>query len=298
MTTFDTAKIRSIDRTKGRIELSMRNGLVSVGTYPYDIATLREGMSVLIGKVDNSHVILNQVENVPRLGTSYSVRRPITPPPPPVITEVFTLDFEGDNGSITIVDGIGSIVPSYRNNCAISSDYFYNGISSLKLNAGVLGEEGDDAELKYHDYWGMYPGDPILFPDTFEFRMTVLLPTTNMYGLEVDMFDGEYLSDAGIYFYSWYDDDTSKFITNIYIYDRQGSEIFGGNISVYLLIGAWNTFVLTAGSDFIEVKVNNVVVVSETGLIGNPLSGLQDLYFWESTYDDPVYIDSLYIKEL
>ena len=39
-------------------------------------------MSVLIGKVNNSHVILNQVENVPRVGTSYSVRRPIPPFPP------------------------------------------------------------------------------------------------------------------------------------------------------------------------------------------------------------------------
>mgnify|MGYP001400243076 CR=1 FL=1 len=83
MASFDTAKISSIDRTKGRIGLSMRNGLESVGTYPYDISTLRVGMSVLIGKVDGSHVILNQVENVPRGGTSFSVRRPVVVPPTP-----------------------------------------------------------------------------------------------------------------------------------------------------------------------------------------------------------------------
>ena len=44
MTTFDTAKISSIDRIKGRIGLPMRNGLESVGTYPYDIADLRRNV--------------------------------------------------------------------------------------------------------------------------------------------------------------------------------------------------------------------------------------------------------------
>ena len=112
MTTFDTAKISSIDRIKGRIGLSMRNGLESVGTYPYDIATLREGMSVLIGKVDNSHVILNQVENVPRVGTSYSVRRPYTMGPAEWHLEDSTVYYTdiigGGLGRVAVMTGGGN----------------------------------------------------------------------------------------------------------------------------------------------------------------------------------------------
>ena len=76
-----TGKIKSIDRNKGRIEIYLKNGLTTTASYLYDIATLRENMNVLVALVNGSYVILNQVENVPRVGTSYSVRRPVVVPP-------------------------------------------------------------------------------------------------------------------------------------------------------------------------------------------------------------------------
>ena len=72
---LDQAKIVSINRITGRVVLAMRNGLTSTGVYLYDIADLREGMSVLIGEVNGTHVILSKVENIPRNGSSFSIRK-------------------------------------------------------------------------------------------------------------------------------------------------------------------------------------------------------------------------------
>ena len=72
---LDQAKIVSINRITGRVVLAMRNGLISTGVYLYDIADLREGMSVLIGEVNGTHVILSKVENIPRNGSSFSIRK-------------------------------------------------------------------------------------------------------------------------------------------------------------------------------------------------------------------------------
>ena len=69
-------KIVSIDLLTGRVAVFMRNGLVTTGTYLYDISELRVGMTVLVGRVDNSYVIMNKVFNVPRFGRSFSVARP------------------------------------------------------------------------------------------------------------------------------------------------------------------------------------------------------------------------------
>ncbi len=55
------AKILTIDRNKGRVTLAMKNGLISTGTYLYDLNDLRVGMIVLIGKVSGSYVILNKM---------------------------------------------------------------------------------------------------------------------------------------------------------------------------------------------------------------------------------------------
>lgn len=63
------AKILAIDKNKGRVTLSMKNGLISTGTYLYDLNDLREGMTVLVGLVHGTHVILNKIEtNIPKMG--------------------------------------------------------------------------------------------------------------------------------------------------------------------------------------------------------------------------------------
>ena len=289
-TVLGQAKIKSIDRAKGRIALSMRNGLTSTGTYLYDIADLREGMNVLVGNVNGSYVILNEMQNIPRVGTSFSVRKPV------VIG--IRLNFEGVDGSIIFVDEATGITPSYRNNCALSSDFSFDGTTSLKLNAGIEGETDNDVELKYHDYWGMFPGEPITFPSTFKFGASVRISTTNMYGFEMWMWNGDYTSNSEIDIYTWYDEGSASFVTWIGIWDREGNTIIDEEFTDFFRVGEWDEVILTAGSNFIEVKVNNVVIISETSLISDPFSGMQDLYFWMSSYDDPVYIDKVYIRNL
>lgn len=67
------ARIESIDRIKGRVSLSMRNGLISTGTYLYDLNELREGMTVLVGNVDGTYVIIEKVTANPKLSGSISM---------------------------------------------------------------------------------------------------------------------------------------------------------------------------------------------------------------------------------
>lgn len=63
---FDQARVVSIDKNKGRVTLFTKNGLVSVGTYLHDINDLREGMTVLIGDLEGSKVILDKVSANPK----------------------------------------------------------------------------------------------------------------------------------------------------------------------------------------------------------------------------------------
>ena len=79
LTDLNHAKIESIDRIKGRVSLSMRNGLVSTGTYLYDLNDLREGMTVLVGKLDGSYVIIEKVTGNPRLGGAISMTKYVSP---------------------------------------------------------------------------------------------------------------------------------------------------------------------------------------------------------------------------
>lgn len=59
------ARIMSIDRNKGRVTLFMKNGLFSIGHYLHDLNDLRENMTVLVGKVNDSHVILSKISANP-----------------------------------------------------------------------------------------------------------------------------------------------------------------------------------------------------------------------------------------
>jgi hypothetical protein len=74
--TLERGKIMAINNLTGRVSVFLRNGLVSAASYLYDLTDLRVGMSVLIGKVDNTNVILNKVSNMPRAGKSFSISRP------------------------------------------------------------------------------------------------------------------------------------------------------------------------------------------------------------------------------
>lgn len=74
---FDQAKVVSIDKNKGRVTLFAKNGLVSAGTYLYDINDLKTGMAVLIGDVDGTKVILDKVAASPKNGSGLSSILPL-----------------------------------------------------------------------------------------------------------------------------------------------------------------------------------------------------------------------------
>jgi len=153
---LDTAKIKAIDRVKGRVSLSMRNGLTSVGTYLYDIATLREGMNVLVGNVNGSYVILNEIQNIPRLGTSYSVRRPVIPVPPPVHdpNALLILNFEGEDGATTWVEEVQGLIPNEDESYNFEID-----TSQSKFGSSSLTTPYDDAAGVWYDLPEIYSGD-------------------------------------------------------------------------------------------------------------------------------------------
>lgn len=73
MNSIEQARILSIDRVTSRITLYMKNGLITTGTYLYDISDLIAGTTVLVAKLDDSYVILNKMANSPRVNNSYSM---------------------------------------------------------------------------------------------------------------------------------------------------------------------------------------------------------------------------------
>lgn len=70
------AKILAIDKNKGRVTLATKNGLISTGTYLYDINDLRAGMTVLVGKVSGTYVILNKIPANAATGGAISIVKP------------------------------------------------------------------------------------------------------------------------------------------------------------------------------------------------------------------------------
>ena len=67
------AKILAIDRNTGRVTLATKNGLISTGTYLYDINDLKENMTVLVGKVSGTNVIIEKVFANPKNGQGSSL---------------------------------------------------------------------------------------------------------------------------------------------------------------------------------------------------------------------------------
>lgn len=76
-TKTEKATIISLDKAKGRIGIYLRNGLSTVAAYLYDIKDLRVGMPVIVAKVNETYVILNEVEDS-NLKKSYSTPKTST----------------------------------------------------------------------------------------------------------------------------------------------------------------------------------------------------------------------------
>ena len=120
------ARIVSIDRNKGKVTLFMKNGLFSTGTYLHDLNDLREGMTVLVGKVNDSHVILSKISANPKVSSGMSLVKPVD-----VSQFKFTIDTEksfpssltyilcpysGDGGETSLVTtiNVANYVELYR----------------------------------------------------------------------------------------------------------------------------------------------------------------------------------------
>jgi len=102
---LEQGKVVFIDRLKGRVSVFLRNGLVSAASYLYNLDELRVGMSVLVGKVSNSHVIISKVEigagALPGFGRSFSLSsfRLTATSSIGGISSVWSDDFSGEDGS-------------------------------------------------------------------------------------------------------------------------------------------------------------------------------------------------------
>jgi hypothetical protein len=70
---LNQAKITAIDKVKGRVSLAMKNGLISTATYLHDINDLRVGMTVLVGKLNDSYFILEKVSANPKNSNGMSL---------------------------------------------------------------------------------------------------------------------------------------------------------------------------------------------------------------------------------
>ena len=140
------ARIESIDRIKGRVSLSMRNGLISTGTYLYNLNELREGMTVLVGKLDGSYVIIEKVTANPKLSGSLSMIKPVQR------NQLLILNFEGEDEATTWTEEAQSLVPSAVDSFVLDTSHKKFGLSSL---APVYDEYGS---LLY-DLSEVYSGD-------------------------------------------------------------------------------------------------------------------------------------------
>lgn len=128
-TNLEQAKIEAIDNIKGRVSLYMKNGLITQGTYLYDVKELSVGMTVLVGKVDNSYIILNKVANAPRENKSYTM---IQDDFSTARKTYLLLRFQGEDGATSWIDNGQGLIPDYNDpGMVIDTDEYYVGVSSL-----------------------------------------------------------------------------------------------------------------------------------------------------------------------
>jgi len=73
---FTKGEISSVNKLTGRVGVNFKNGLKSTASYLGDVKDLRVGMFVLVGKVNNTYVIINKMSNVPGTGMSVSLPSP------------------------------------------------------------------------------------------------------------------------------------------------------------------------------------------------------------------------------
>jgi len=271
---LDTAKIKAIDRVKGRVSLSMRNGLTSVGTYLYDIATLREGMNVLVGNVNGSYVILNEIQNIPRLGTSYSVRRPVIPVPPPVHdpNALLILNFEGEDGVTTwIEDAQGLSLGIYTEGASeLDSSTYKFGSSCLEtLNAG------GNAYIHYtlpESIAGDFTGHGWI-------RVTGIAAWIASGMSYLSLISG--WNDVGNSYFDFFHESGDRLYTMLK--DKDGTVISWSGDYIHPITpyseGVWAHFAIISSGSFVIFTIAGEVIRSfDTGK-NNPLDGISSIYF-------------------
>lgn len=173
---MEQAKVLAIDKIKGRVSLYMKNGLITSGTYIYDINDLVVGATVLVARIDDSFIIMNKISNAPRENKSYSLIHGDFFEPRTIRKTYLLLTFQGEDGATSWVDNGQGLIPSplYDGYQEIDTVTGYIGASSLlvKPNHDVEGTiysvpnvDGDNFEyivvFKYNDF-GVSPEQ--LFP--------------------------------------------------------------------------------------------------------------------------------------
>ena len=299
-----TGKIKSIDRNKGRIEIYLKNGLTTTASYLYDIATLRENMNVLVALVNGSYVILNQVENVPRVGTSYSVRRPIVIPMGNNAFEnipiqfklcepIFLLDFEGPNPLIDKKQGIGI---DYLNSWNVQEDWSYLNIdvNSVHVHSGNAALRfGTIGDTWYYPVGMLYSLVNDISPTSFIYKVYFYTPSVvegiltfqiggyNTYGIEFQL-SGGYIHPPPYY-------DWSINTPNRWDY---------GSISDpgWIPTSVWNEVKIVVWNSFVSAYYNEVEIVT-LPLDPGELDGIAEVFLGVDCCQE-FWIDNVSITNL
>lgn len=296
------ARIVSIDRNKGKVTLFMKNGLFSIGHYLHDLDDLRENMTVLVGKVNDSHVILSKISANPKISSGMSLVEPGG------YTTLFSFDF--DTSDVTYnPEGFlgkdywgGPLEPPYWKDFYRDTDIVYSGASSIK----ALPDNRPDLICMYYNPGTIDIYATRTYPEYVDFKITGYFRFTNLTYLDDITFI--YLST-----YSDYRDAFGVFITPTIVYspdytktepiliklngtDREGTR-FNVEDAAYvqsLSPDTWHQFNITLNGRNLFVKIDDILILEHLFLIDNPLPQIFDYVgIWDYLHNATTWKDSI-----
>jgi len=128
---LEQAKIIAIDRTKGRISVALRTGLVTTASYLYNISDLRVGLNVVVGRISGGYVIMNQVVVSDKIKLSYGKGGIVSPIDITPVTDILGPSLLITSHVSNQIVGTSTITIS---GIASDSGYGNHGISQVTIN--------------------------------------------------------------------------------------------------------------------------------------------------------------------
>jgi hypothetical protein len=263
------AKILAIDRNKGRVTLAMKNGLISTGTYLYDLNDLRVGMIVLIGKVSGTYVIMNKVEANPKNSSGMSSVKPA-----PVVREIFKCNFDGMDGATTWIEEAQGLIPDNLENVEIDTAQYYSGSASLRFS-----------DNSYVNYWDF------LFPNNFIYSIRFLIPSGSALWYFEPLYTNGFYPRINCYYYY------SLGVLKLVLYVNGNESILVNSDTVTTIsYDVWHEFKITVFGSGREIliTIDDDVVGSGIALSDNAFEGLNGIE-WVCRSNNFIWLDKVLI---